>query len=81
MPGVVVVVNSSGPAGSWPLAGLFGLAWLSSRLPSRASTRTWLPCSWNGCCQRPVPMIRSSTSSPGCMCGLPLYGWCGYCGA
>ena len=25
------------------------------RLPSRASTRTWLPCSWKGCCQPPCP--------------------------
>ena len=30
---------------------------LRIRFPSRPRMRTWLPCSWKGCCQRPCPMI------------------------
>ena len=26
----------------------------------------------------PWPIVRMSVSSPGCMWGFPLYGWCGY---
>ncbi len=31
---------------------------LRIKFPSRARMRTWLACSWNGCCHRPCPMLR-----------------------
>jgi len=45
------------PGVLYEIEGMVVVPLLSTRFPSRARMRTWLACSWNGCCHRPSPTV------------------------